>query len=100
MATLLFILRKCVAVLIIAVGLLLLYYACWVVSKGIWPQWRESGWSLSCSSMILNREWRGNELYLVVLLYGVFGLSFAVCGAFVWRRPRSNRKRIDSVLKP
>ncbi len=97
MATLLLILRKCVAVVTTAVGLLLLYYACWVVSKGIWPQWRESGWSLSGSSMILNREWRGNELYLVVLLYGVFGLSATAFGVFIWRKRTRRQNRIDSV---
>ena len=97
MATLLFILRKCVAVAITAVGLLLLYYACWVVSKGIWPQWRESGWSLSGSSMILDREWRGNELYLVVLLYGVFGLSATAFGVFIWRKRTRRQNRIDPV---
>ncbi len=97
MATLLLILRKCVAVVITAVGLLLLYSACWVVSKGIWPQWRESGWSLSGSSMILNREWRGNELYLVVLLYGVFGLSATAFGVFIWRKRTRRQNRIDSV---
>ncbi len=97
MAKLLLILRKCVAVVITVVGLLLLYYACWVVSKGIWPQWRESGWSLSGSSMILNREWRGNELYLVVLLYGVFGLSATAFGVFIWRKRTRRQNRIDSV---
>ena len=97
MATLLLILRKCVAVVIIGVGLLLLYYACWVVSKGIWPQWRESGWSLAGSSMILNREWRGNELYLLVLLYCVLGFAATTCGLFVWKRLLRRQNRIDSV---
>ena len=97
MATLLLILRKCVAVVIIGVGLLLLYYACWVVSNGIWPQWRESGWSLTGSSMILNREWHGNELYLLVSLYGVLGFAATTGGLFVWKRPLRPRNRIDSV---
>ncbi len=92
---LLLILRKYLAVAIVAVGLLLMYYACWVVTEGVWPQWRKSGWSLSGNNMILNRQWRGNELYLVVLLYSVVGLSLAACGVFLWRRSRSIPSRID-----
>ena len=97
MATMLIIVRKCIAVAIISAGLLLLYYACWILSNGIWPQWRESGWSLTGSSTILNREWHGNELYLLVSLYCVIGFAATTCGLFVWKKPLSRRNRIDSV---
>ena len=90
------ILRRLLALVMISTGLALLYAALWVVCTGIWPQWGESGWSLSDGSMILNRVWRGNQLYILVLLYGAIGLGAAVWGLRVWRGSRRILSRADS----
>ncbi len=50
-------------------GIALFYFAGWIVSNVIVPQVRQSGLSLEGSNMILNRDWRGNQLYLLVALY-------------------------------
>ncbi len=95
------ILRRSLALVMISTGLGLLCAACWVVVRGIWPQWRESGWSLSHDSMILNRVWQGNQLYVLVLLYAGIGVGVTVCGVLVWRRARSatNRPKSEPASK-
>jgi hypothetical protein len=35
--------------------------------------------------MILNRVWRGNQLYILVLLYFGLGLAAVVWGRWLWR---------------
>ncbi len=90
------ILRRSLALVMISTGLGLLYAAFWVAYRGIWPQWRDSGWSLSDSNMILNRVWQGNQLYLLLLLYAGLGLGAAACGLRVWRGGRRISSRTDS----
>ncbi len=90
------ILRRLLALVMVSTGLGLLYAAFWVAYRSIWPQWRASGWSLLDRSMILNRVWQGNQLYLVVLLYAGLGLGAAVWGVRVWRGARRTWNCADS----
>lgn len=91
------ILRRSLALVMISTGLGLLYAAFWVAYRGIRPQWRDSGWSLSDSNMILNRVWQGNQLYLLLLLYAGLGLGAAAWGRRVWRGGRRISNRADSA---
>jgi hypothetical protein len=90
------ILRRLLALVMVSTGLGLLYAALWVAYRSILPQWRDSGWSLSDRSMILNRVWQGNQLYLLVLLYAGLGLAVVVWGVRVWRGTRRISSRTDS----
>ncbi len=90
------ILRRFLALVMISTGPGLLYAAFWVAYRSIWPQWRDSGWSLSDSSMILKRVWQGNQLYLLALLYASLGLGAAVWGVRLWRGGRSGRNHTNS----
>ena len=90
------ILRRLLALVMVSTGLGLLYAGLWVFYTGIWPQWRTSGWSLLDRSMILNRVWQGNQLYLLVLLYAGLGLAASVWGLRVWRRAGRTRNRANS----
>ena len=91
------ILRRSLALLMVSTGLGLLYAAFWVAYRAIWPQWRDSGWSLSDRSMILNRVWQGTELYLLLLLYAGLGLGAAAWGLRVWQGGRRISRRADSA---
>ena len=82
------VLRRLASLLLIALGLFLLYAAGWVTTEAIWPQVQTSGWSLSDTSMILNREWVGNEIHLLVLGYIVMGAGLVTGGSHLWRGPR------------
>lgn len=90
------ILRRLLALVMVSTGLGLLYAAFWVAYRSIWPQWRGSGWSLLDRSMILNRVWQGNQLYLLVLLYAGIGLAVVVWGVRVWRGAGRISNRRDS----
>lgn len=90
------ILRRLLALAMFSAGLGMLYAAFWIGVSGIWPQWRDSGWSLSDRSMILNRVWQGNQLYLLVLLHTGIGLGVTAWGVRVWRRARSSANRTKS----
>ncbi len=72
----------------IAGGLYLFYAALWVFSAVVWSQAKTSGWSVRGSSMILNHEWRGNEIYLLILLYLALGSALVAAGVLGWRVSR------------
>ena len=72
----------------IAGGLYLFYAAFWVFSAVVWAQSKTRGWSVRGSSMILNYEWRGNEIYLLILLSLVVGSALVAAGILGWRRSR------------
>lgn len=81
------ILRRVLAVVLVAAGLCLLYAAFWVFSEVVWSQWKSTGWSVTGSSMILNHQWRGNEIYWLILLYLTLGSGMVAAGLLAWRRP-------------
>jgi len=52
------------------------------------PRFRELSWSVSGSTMILNRVWEGNEIYILVALYAGIGLGLVAGGVFAWKGSR------------
>ena len=81
--------RILLTALLALVGGALLYFAGWIVWADILPQVRSSGLSLERSNMILNRDWRGNQLYLLVGLYLLAGGGLLAGARKLWRRPAS-----------
>lgn len=69
-------------------GLFLLYFAYRVLAEEVWPRFRELSWSVSGSTMILNRVWEGNEIYILVALYAGIGLGLVAGGVFAWKGSR------------
>lgn len=78
-----------IALLLGLAGVALFCFGGWLVVNDVVPQVRASGWSLRETSMILNREWRGNELYLLIAIYGVVGVALVLGGGVIWRRRRA-----------
>lgn len=61
-------------VLLIASGLML--YGAWTLfSEEILPLWQQGQWKIASTSMVLNRTWEGNQLYVLVGIY--IGMAFA-----------------------
>ena len=81
-------LRRIGFFLMIFFGLCWLYFAYLVLAEEVWPRVQETGWSLSGGTMILNRVWEGNELYVLVALYAGIGLGLVAGGVFAWKRSR------------
>jgi hypothetical protein len=79
---------RCLAVLSCTGGGVLIYFAVWLVVSEIVPQILATGWSLSGENLILNHNWQGNQLYLLVGIYGAIGGSLLVAGLWLWRRSR------------
>ena len=75
--------------LMILLGAFLIYAASYVIADEIWPQVRESGWSLAGTSMILNHKWKGNELYVLVGAYIVLGSGLVIGGVRAWKHRRA-----------
>ena len=65
-------------------GLILVYFGTWLIFSEIIPQIIESGWSLQGSNMVLNHDWRGNQLYLLVAIYGGVGVGLMLLGRLVF----------------
>ena len=59
-------LSRSIALSCLAAGGLLVYFAGWIVFAEIVPAVADTGWSLQGNNMILNRNWRGNQLYILV----------------------------------
>ena len=70
----------------LAAGGLLVYFAGWLVFAEIVPAIADSGWSLQGDNLILNRNWQGNQLYLLVSIYLVAGASLVFGCTRLWRR--------------
>lgn len=69
-------------------GLYLFYAAFWVFSAVVWSGSETSRWSVRGSSMILNHEWRGNEIFWLILLYLAVGSALVAAGLLGWRGSR------------
>jgi len=82
------VLRRVLGTIAIAGGLYLLYAALWVVSAVVGSQLKASGWSIGGSSTILNHQWGGNEIYLLILLYLSVGAALVASDLLAWRRTR------------
>ncbi|MCP4900674.1 MAG: hypothetical protein GY906_27235 [bacterium] len=70
----------------VAAGIMLIYFGCWLISAEIIPQVVETGWSLEGSNLILNHDWKGNQLYFLAFLYCASGASLVAVG---WRSASS-----------
>ena len=68
----------------------LLYFGAWLTAREILPRVLESGWSLQGSNMILNHDWKDNQLYVLVGSYTSVGAGLALARArlLVRRSPR------------
>lgn len=80
---------KLLALLLAAAGTAFLGFGVWILSVGVAPQVLDSGWALSGDNLILNRNWQGNQLYLLVFLYFGFGLLLMAGSVLFWRRGRA-----------
>jgi hypothetical protein len=74
--------KLCAAVLVVA-GLVLVYFSSWLTFSEIVPQVIDSGWSLKGSNLILNHDWRGNQLYVLVFFYAAAGFALILLGRVV-----------------
>ncbi|MGB5162177.1 MAG: hypothetical protein WBP10_06405 [Thermoanaerobaculia bacterium] len=90
------VIQRVLGTVAIAGGLYLFYAAFWVFSTVVWSQSKTWGWSVRGSSMILNHEWRGNEIYLLVLLYLVVGSALVGAGLLGWRGSRRHAHKKTS----
>ena len=79
--------RRLFGTVAIALGLYLLYAAFWVFSEVVGSPLKLSGWSVTGTSMILNHEWRGNEIYLLISLYLGVVSAFLASGFLACKRP-------------
>ncbi len=78
-------LRRAVAVLAFLGGAVFVYFFGFVAASEVAPQIQESGLSLQGSSMILSYEWQGNQLYILLALYGFIGLGLVGSAVTLWR---------------
>jgi len=70
-----------------ALGLCILYAAFWVFSEVVGSPLTLSGWSVTGTSVILNYEWRGNEIYFLISLYLGVGSALLAGGFLACKRP-------------
>ncbi len=82
-------LRWAAAVLVFLSGAIFVYFFGFVAACEVAPQIQESGLSLQDSSMILNYEWQGNQLYILLALYGLIGLGLVGSAVTLWRGRQS-----------
>ena len=84
-------LRRAAAILVFLSGAMFIYFFGLVATSEVAPQIQESGLSLQGSSMILNYEWQGNQLYILLTLYGLIGLGLIWGAVTLWRGKSSRR---------
>ena len=82
-------LRRTAAILLFLSGAMFIYFFGFVAASEVAPQIQEAGLSLQGSSMILNYEWQGNQLYILLGLYGLIGLGLVWGAVTLWRGKQS-----------
>ncbi len=78
------IVRGILSVLIAALGGMICYLGGWILLIDIVPKVMETGLSLTGDHMILNRNWKGNQLYVLVVLYELLGFSLVFVAVRIW----------------
>ena len=88
------------AILLAALGLFFLWVIAYLGSSEVMPALRQGSLNVETSTMILNRTWDGNEIYLILfaylllavaLVYGAYKVlrkTFAGCARPVRQRDR------------
>ncbi len=59
------------------ISIFFIYAIAYIVGTEIMPAAGRGTLSVETSSMILNRVWEGNEIYLLLVAYAVFACAFA-----------------------
>jgi len=90
------VMQRVLGTVAIAGGLYLFYAAFRVFSAVVWSQSKTRGWSVRGTSMILNHEWRDNEIYILILLYLAVGSALVAAGLLGWRGSRRHAHRKTS----
>lgn len=92
-------LNRCVVlvgVIALLAGTMLIFFGSWLTWTEIVPGIAATGWSLEGSNLILNHDWKGNQLYLLVMLYHVSGAGLGAAGIrciyVAYRRTREERE--------
>ena len=67
-------------------SLFLVYVVFYIVRTDVLPALQSGTLSIETSTMILNRVWDGNELYLLLSAYVVLACGFAYGGVRLLRR--------------
>ena len=83
--------RIALSLLLLFGGLLFAWFSGQVFLDEIWPTLRAGGLDVDTDSMILNRTWRGNQIYIVVVLYAAISLSLLYGGIRLARAVLSSR---------
>ncbi len=78
-------LRWAAAVLVFLSCVMFIYFFSVVAVSEVAPQIQKSGLSLQGSSMSLNYEWQGNQLYILLALYGLIGVGLVWSAVTLWR---------------
>jgi hypothetical protein len=78
------IVRGILSVLIAALGGMICYLGGCIILIDIVPKVMETGLSLTGDHMILNRNWKGNQLYVLVVLYELLGFSLVFVAVRIW----------------
>jgi hypothetical protein len=78
------IVRGIFSVLIAALGGMICYLGGWILLIDIVPKVMETGLSLTGDHMILNRNWKGNQLYVLVVLYELLGFALVFVAVRIW----------------
>lgn len=78
------IIRGIFSVLIAALGGMICYLGGWIILVDIVPKVMDTGLSLTGDNMILNRNWKGNQLYVLVVLYELLGFALVFVAVRIW----------------
>ncbi|MFK8051532.1 MAG: hypothetical protein AB8F65_01060 [Woeseiaceae bacterium] len=74
----------------LVISLFFLMIIAYLVSSEIMPALAEGSLNVTSSTMILNRVWQGNEIYVLLLAYLLLAFGFAI-GAYRALRKVVNR---------
>ncbi len=70
--------------LLAALGGVICYIGGWIMLVDIVPKVMDTGLSLTGDNMILNRNWKGNQLYVLVFLYELLGVALVFVAVRIW----------------
>ena len=66
-------------------GLIFIFFAMQIAFSEILPALNSGTFSVATSSTVLNREWVGNEIYLLLLIYLLAAITLVSAGTRMFR---------------
>lgn len=70
-------LNAVVAFVLLSVSIFFVAVVAYLVSSEVWPAIKKGSLNVETSSVILNRMWEGNEIYILLAAYVLLACTFA-----------------------